>query len=308
MTSVNSTNAVRVFIRLVALFVVLGSAPSVIAQLNSSRARGALRRMAGFELTNGAVRVKTVTASSNTSANITAELRTVFRFEQDDRGRWRAADVRVAPDRWEDVALISSALSTEVPGDDCTAPGFQLGKKPSIEPTPRRARCLLGALLGIQVPSDAIRIQEVAPSPLPFASKESATVVAWISVEARAINEAKGWRISEIRTGNRDWVNLDQLVAAVNQQKRNRARAEMKKIAEALERYRAAKGSYIVSDSHAVLIDHLSPAYLREVIRLDPWRQPYKYVGQRDTFMLASPGPDGKEGTADDIGLGKQWM
>jgi len=257
--------------------------------------------MAGFELPNGAVRVKTITETSKTTATVTAELRTVFRFGQDDAGHWRVAEVRVAQDRWEDVALIRSALLAQLPVDECSAPGFQLGRKAPIEPTPKRVRCLLGALSGIPVPSDAIRVQEIALSPVPLASKESATVVAWIAIEARAVSDAKGWHISEMRTGNRDWVNLDQLVVAVNQQKQNRARADMQRIAEALERYRAARGTYLVSDSHAVLIDHLSPAYLRDVIRLDPWRQPYRYVGQRDTFTLVSPGPDGKDGTADDI-------
>lgn len=301
MTSVKHTTVVRFVISLAALSLILVTVQITSAQLNSSRARGALRRMAGFELTNGAVRVKTITDASKTTANVTAELRTVFRLEQDEAGHWRVAEVRVAPDRWEDVALISNALSAPFPVDECSAPGFQLGRKAPIEPTPKRVRCLLGSLLGIAVPSDAVRIQEIAPSPVPLASKPSATVVAWIGVETRAVNEAKGWRISEIRTGNRDWINLDQLVASVNQQKQNRARSDMQRIAEALERYRADKGAYLVSDSHAVLIDHLSPAYIREVIRLDPWRQPYKYVGQRDTFTLMSPGPDGKDGTADDI-------
>ena len=305
MTSVKHTTAVRFIISLAALSLILATVQTTRAQLNSSRARGALRRMAGIELTNGAVRVKTITDASKTTANVTAELRTVFRLEQNVAGHWRVAEVRVAPDRWEDVALLGSALSTHLPVDECNTPSFQLGRKAPIEPTPKRARCLLGSLVGIAVPSDAVRIQEIAPFPLPLASQASATVVAWIGVEARAVNEAKGWRISEIRTGNRDWVNLDQLLVAVNQQKQSRARADMQRIANALERYRADKGAYIVSDSHAVLIDHLSPAYIREVIRMDPWRQPYKYVGQRDTFTLVSPGPDGKDGTADDIARSK---
>lgn len=301
MTSSKHTTAVRLVISLAALSFVLVTVQATKAQLNSSRARGALKRMAGFELTSGAVRVKTITDASKTTANVTAELRSVFRLEQDDAGHWRVAEVRVAPDRWEDVTLISNALSAQLPVDKCSAPGFQLGRKAPIEPSPKRVRCLLGSLLGIGVPSDAIRIQEIAPSPVPLASKESATVVAWIAVEARVVTDSKGWRISEIRTGNRDWVDLDQLVVAVNQQKQNRARADMQRIAEALERYRADKGAYLVSDSHAVLIDHLSPSYISEVIRLDPWRQPYKYLGQRDAFTLVSPGPDGKDGTADDI-------
>ena len=305
MISVKHTTAVRFILSLATLSLILVTVETTSAQLNSSRARGALRRMAGIELTNSAVRVKTITDASKTTANVTAELKTVFRLEQDDAGHWRVAEVRVAHDRWEDVALIANALSAPWPVDECSAPGFQLGRKAPVEPTPKRVRCLLGSLLGIAVPSDAIRIQEIAPSPVPLASKESATVVAWIAVEARAVNEAKAWRISEMRTGNRDWVNLEQLVASVNQQKQNRARADMQRIADALERYRADKGAYLVSDSHAVLIDHLSPAYIREVIRLDPWRQPYKYVGQRDTFTLVSPGPDGKEGTGDDIARSK---
>ena len=305
MTSVKHTTAVRFVIILGVLSLIPFTVQTTRAQLNSSRARGALRRMAGIELTNGAVRVKTITDASRTTANITAELRTVFRLEQDEAGHWRAAEVRVAPDRWEELALISTALSSRFPVDECSASGFQRGDKAPIEPIPKRVRCLLGSLLGIPVPSDAVRIQEIAPSPVPLASKPSATVVAWIGVEARAVNDAKGWRISELRTGDRDWVNLDQLVAAVNQQKENRARGDMQRIADALERYRADKGAYLVSDSHAVLIDHLSPAYIREVIRLDPWRHPYKYVGQPDTFTLVSPGPDGKDGTADDIARSK---
>ena len=305
MASVNQTSRLRFVVSVAALFLTLASFQITEAQLNSSRARGALRRMAGIELTNGAVRVRTITDEGKTSATVAAELRTVFRFEQDERGRWRVAEVRVAQDRWEEVAMITNALAAQPPVDECTAPGFQLGKKAPIEPTPKRVRCLLGSLLGIAVPSDAIRIQEIAPSPVPLASKESAIVVAWIGVQARALSDGKGWRITEIRTGNREWINLDQLVAALNLQKQNQARADMKRIADALERYRAEKGAYIVSDSHAVLIDHLSPAYIREVIRLDPWRQPYKYVGQRDSFTLVSPGPDGKDGTADDIARSK---
>lgn len=284
----------------VSLMIVAGQ--TVRAELSSSRARRALTRMAGFELTNSSVRIKTITDTSKTTADVTAELRMVFRFEQDVSGSWRVAEVRTAPDRWEQVAMISNALAAQVPVDECAAPDPPLREESAVVPSPKRVRCLLGSLLGIAVPSDAIRIQEVEPFALPLASQMSTTVVAWIRVDAHAVTDPKnGWRISEIRTGNRDWVNLDQLAVAVNQQKQNRARADLERIADALEKYRGDKGAYIISDSHAVLIDHLSPKYIREVIRLDPWHQPYKYVGQRDTFALSSPGPDGKDGTSDDI-------
>lgn len=278
------------------------AAETARAELSASRARRALTRMAGFELTSGAVRVRTVTDTSKTTADVTAELRTVFRFEQDSQGRWRAAEVRIGPDRWEEVDLISRSLNAAIAIDECTATDPPLRGRLAVDPSPKRVRCLLGNLFGIAVPSDAIRIQEIAPFVLPLASQPSATVVAWIRVDARAVNDSKsGWRIGQLRTGSRDWINLDQLVAAVNQEKQSRAQTDLQRIAEALEKYRGDRGAYIVSDSHAILIDHLSPKYLLEVIRLDPWHQPYKYAGQRDTFTLSSTGPDGKEGTPDDI-------
>jgi len=278
------------------------AAETARAELSSNRARRALTRMAGFELTNGAVRVRTVTDTSKTTANVTAELRTVFRFEQDSKGRWRAAEVRIGPDRWEEVDLISQSLNAGVTIDECTATDPPLRGSLAVDPSPKRVRCLLGHLLGVAVPSGHGTSQRLVPFVLPLASQPSATVVAWIRVDARAVNNSKaGWRIAQLRTGSRDWINLDQLVAAVNQEKQRRAQADLQRIAEALEKYRGDRGAYIVSDSHAILIDHLSPKYLLEVIRLDPWHQPYKYAGQRDTFTLSSTGPDGKEGTADDI-------
>ncbi len=300
MIFLNRPQARPVVLSLLAVSVLFISGVSARGELSTSRARRALTRVAGFELTNGAVRVKTVTNTSNTTADVTAELRTVFRLEQDQRGRWRVSEVRTAPNRWEDVILISNALAAQIPNDECTLSGPPL--RAAVDPTPKRVRCLLGSLFGLDVPSDAIRIQEIAPFALPFATQPSATVVAWIRVDARAVSDSKaGWRIAEIRTGSRDWVKLDQAVAALNQLKQNKAHADLQRIADALESYRRDRGGYIVSDSHAVLIDHLSPRYLRQVIRVDPWNQPYKYVGQRDRFTLISHGADGKEGTPDDI-------
>ncbi len=76
-------------------------------------------------------------------------------------------------------------------------------------------------------------------------------------------------------------------------------------IARALEKFRKERGFYVVSDSEAVAIDHLSPRYLARVIRVDPWHQPYKYLGERDHFVLRSTGPDAKDNTPDDIELKK---
>jgi hypothetical protein len=160
---------------------------------------------------------------------------------------------------------------------------------------------LLGNLFGVQVPSDAVRIQEVAPFAIPLASQPSTTVVAWIQIEARLMNESGGWKVTELRTGNRDWLKVEPFLAALNQAKLETAHAELTTIAQALERFRSERGSYLISDNQAAAIDHLSPRYLARVIRVDPWKQPYTYQGQRDRFTLSSSGPDRKEATADDI-------
>ena len=271
------------------------------AELSSSQARKAIARMPGFELTSGAVRIKTI--APGPPVEVTADIRNVFKFEQDEKGRWRIAEIRTAQDRWEAIEFIAAATSADPSTTECNATDPPFRGAAALDPSVKRARCLVGALTGIEVPSDAVRIQEVNPLPLPLASRASAVVVAWITVNARLVNEGKGWQVSELRTGNRDWVKLQPLLEALNEKKRAQARSDMESMAHALELYREARGSYVVSDSHAVLIDHLNPRYLAKIIRVDPWNHPYKYDGQRDRFTLHSLGSDGKDLTADDIQL-----
>jgi hypothetical protein len=271
------------------------------AELSSKQARKAITQMAGFELTSGAVRVKAI--APGTPPEVTADIRSVFKFEQDEADRWRIAEIRTAQDRWESIALIAAAAHAYLAKDECHAPDPPFKGSVAVDPSVKRARCLIGVLTGIDVPSDAVRIQQVNPMAVPFASQASAVVVAWIRVTARLVNEGKGWQVSELRTGNRDWVKLQPLIGALNEKKRAQVRSEMEIMAQALERYRQDRGFYVVSDSHAVLIDHLNPRYLSRIIRVDPWNHPYKYDGQRERFAIVSAGPDGKDQTGDDIQL-----
>jgi hypothetical protein len=257
--------------------------------------------MAGFELTGSAVRVKGIT--SGRPAEVTADIRNVFKFEQDERGLWRISEIRTAQDRWESIDFIADAARVTRASGECNVPDPPFKGAAAIDPSVKRARCLIGALTGVDVPSDEVRIQEVEPMPIPLASRASAVVVAWIRVTARLVNEGKGWQVSELRTGNREWLKLQPLVAALNERKTAQARSDMEAMSQALERYRRDRGFYVVSDSQAVLIDHLNPRYLAKIIRVDPWSHPYKYDGQRDHFTLHSAGADGKDMTGDDIQL-----
>jgi len=278
-------------------------APTVGAELTPKQARKLITRMAGFELTNGSVRVKSISATSAAAAEVTAEIRMVFKFEKDKQGSWRVAEIRTGPDRWEDLTFVAGALRSQVTTTECNAPDPPFKGALAIDPSVKRARCLLGNLLGVEVPSDAVRIQEVAPLPIPLAPQPSAVVIAWIRVEARLVNGSKGWQVGELRTGKREWVRLEPLVVALNEEKQQKARTDLESMAKALELFRGERGFYVVSDKHSVVVDHLNPRYLRQIIRVDPWRQPYKYDGQRDHFTLRSAGPDGKDNTADDVKL-----
>ena len=162
--------------------------------------------------------------------------------------------------------------------------------------TPKEARRLIARMAGIQLPSDAVRVKDVS------AMGNSATVIAQVETAFRFDKSGDGkWRVSEIRTGDRRWEDVDMLVKALNVEKTARAHAELESIATALESFRRDRGSYLESKSEGTLIDNLNPRYLKSVIRVDPWHQPYEYEGTRTSFVLRSAGPDEKPNTADDV-------
>ncbi len=288
---------VVIFLRLGLLLILVTG--EVRADLSAKQARKLITRMAGIELPRGAVRVKKISSTSNSSAEATAEINAIFRLSTNTRGLWRVAELRVGQDRWEELGPVA-ALHTETLSSACDGPDLS-SRGPATEPNTKRARCLIAAVLGVQLPSDAVRIKTVSPLELPLASRPSAVVESLITVEFRFARDKGDWLVAALRTGKDEWVSPEILVASANETKRMRAREEMDAIAQALARFRTERQSYVVSESQAVLVDYLSPRFLSRVIRLDPWREPYRYRGERDNFTLRSLGADRKENTADDI-------
>lgn len=272
------------------------------AELRSSQARKLITRMGGLELPGNAVRIKTITAAGDSSVEVAAEIVTTFRLASNDRGLWRAVEVRTGPNRWESLELLSSSPEVENASSHCDVSEFAGLKKEAPEPGTKRARCVVAALLGVRLPSDEVRIKSVDASALPFGSSPSSLVEALIRVDVRIVQSRQsGWAVTELRTGSRNWVSLETLLAAANEDKARRARGDLQAMARALEEFRTERHAYVISDSQAVLIDHLSPRYLKRVIRLDPWNRPYQYQGNSESFTLKSIGADGKENTPDDI-------
>ena len=268
------------------------------AELSAKLARKLITRMAGIDIPSGAVRVKRI-SSANSSAEATAEINATFRLAPNTQGRWRVAELRVGQDRWEALGPVA-ALHTEVPSGACDVPELA-SRSNTTEPSTKRARCLIAAVLGVQLPSDAVRIKSVAPFELPLASQPSAIVESLITVEVQFAQEKGNWLVVALRTGDHEWIRPEILMASLTVDKRMQARAEMEAIARALAKFKSERQSYVISDSQAVLVDYLSPRFLSRVIRLDPWREPYRYRGDRDNFTLRSLGADRIEDTEDDI-------
>ena len=264
------------------------------ADIGQKQARKVIQTMAGWSLPKDAVRIDSIRASGADTAEVRAEIETVLRLRLYE-GHWQLREIRVASDRWEQLEVIARAAKVELPADECVTP------LSSTELTTKHARCLVAALFGVALPSDEVRIREVSPFGLPIGSESSALVVALVRADFRLARDAKNWHVAQFKSGNRDWINVTDLIAAIDQIKRSEASEDLSTIAKALGNFHRDRGYFVVSDKESVLIDHLSPRYLARVIRVDPWHRPYQYDGQQDRYSLRSLGPDGKPNTPDDI-------
>ena len=279
-------------------FVIL-SAIEARADISRKDARRALQNMLGWSLPSDDVRIRGIRSSAE-GAEVSAEIQTVFRLRLFE-GHWQLRELRIAPDRWERLEVIARAAGAELPAGECDAPSEFARSKSDTELTTKRARCLIANLFAVTLPSDDVRIKEISPFGLSIGSESSALIVAFVRADFRLVRDAKRWRVAEFKSGSREWVNVAGLAAAIDQVKRTAAADELSTIAKALGDFRRERGSFVVSDSESVLIDHLSPRYLPRVIRVDPWYRPYQYDGQPDHFSIRSLGPDGKRDTPDDV-------
>ena len=273
---------------------------NVRADLSQNDARKAIQTMFGASLPSSAVRIEQVRAGAEGVAEVTAEIQAVFRARQVD-GRWRLREIRIGQDTWERLETVSQALGVMLPSGSCDEPSLFVRDSGATALTVKRSRCLVAELLGVTLPSDQVRVKDMSALNLPFGSESSALITAFIKIDLRLTQDNRSWRVSEFKSGTREWTRVDTLSSALNETKRVNATDDLTAIASALIEYRRERGSFVVSDKESVLIDHLNPRYLTRVIRVDPWHRAYQYEGAQDRFSLRSLGPDGKSGTADDI-------
>lgn len=286
-------------------------APSAGAQkrprpaLSEKDARRAIAAAPGFALREGAVRVREVSAAGAVPVTVLAEVTAGARLAwvEDERAtqdggvfkrkRWRAVEFRTGDRNWEAFDLVAAALDPQ-----------------SVEPARAALEELVTEFETRQRQSKGAAIEPLTRGPLTVKqlSALGSTVVAELTVEAtfRLAREGRGrWRVSEILLGDFASGDPGSVWRRVDARKAERAREELEALRAGLERFRQERGFYVVSDSEVVLVDHLSPAYIGRVVRLDPWLRPYRYNGARDRFTLSSDGADGKQGTPDDVTLSR---
>lgn len=328
---------------LVVAFVVCVFAADASAQkkpkpaLKEKDARRAVAETPGFALRTGAVKVKEVSPAGSTPVKVSAGVTVAFRLVrvEDERvaqtgglfkvKRWRAVEFRTGDRAWEEFDLDADRvgverleaarraleeLATEFEArqskvgagweatardvEDEASHASEAGakkKKKKEEPAKKTAEPLTRGPLTIKqlslMGSSAVAEVEVAAN---FS----------LSKDARG-----KWRVTSIEVGGETLSELETLWRSIDARKAARAREDLAAIREALEAFHRERGFYVVGEDSVVLLDHLSPHYAKRIIRIDPWHNPYRYTGSTAAYTLASDGPDGKRGTADDVTLSR---
>jgi len=109
------------------------------------------------------------------------------------------------------------------------------------------------------------------------------------------------WRIEAVRLGDRDWISMDELLAAIQDARRRQTEKSLQLLAAGVAEYRKKNGSPPNAADIVALTDILHPTYMSDLIRTDAWGRALHYEAAGGGFRLASWGADGQRGTADDI-------
>jgi hypothetical protein len=299
--------------------------------LKESDARRAIAGTPGFALRTGAVKVREVSPAGSTPVTVSAGVTVAFRLVsvEDERvpqtggvfkvKRWRAAEFRTGDRAWEEFDLVAEALGGARLEVARRALEELVTEFEAQQAASARADAVVVPSVSAEGDGKGKKQDEAekkkTPEPLtrgPLTIKQlspmGSSAVAEVEVAAvfSLSKDARGkWRVTGFEVGGESISDLNTPWQTANARKAARARADLAEMRDALEAFRRERGSYVEGSDSVVLLDHLSPRYAKRIIRLDPWRNPYRYNGTQATYTLASDGPDGKPDTADDVTLSR---
>lgn len=273
--------------------------------LKQSEARRVIAATPGFSLRTGAVKVLDVSPAGSEPVSVTAEVTEAFRLVQveDERApqtggvfktkRWRAVEFRTGDRSWEEFDSMAAAAGAE-----------------RVEAARRAVEELVAEFDARARESKEKTVEPLTRGPMTIKSLSAmgSSAVAEVVVAATfrlSRDESGRRRVSEVLLGGETLSDLASLWQRADAVKAERARAELAALRDALEAFRAERGFYVEAKDSVALLDHLSPRYLKRVVRIDPWHNPYRYEGTASSYTLASDGPDGKQHTPDDVTLAR---
>ena len=159
----------------------------------------------------------------------------------------------------------------------------------------RQARELIQNIAGANLTKDQVQIKNIS------GGAGGVIVEAQIETAFRLTKGKDGWRIAEARLGAGQWESFDLIEEALRREKVRRTNDLLRQIADGLGAYKSDRGQFVESDRIAVLLDFLSPRYVKSPQRVDLWGNELEYQGSATNYRLISFGPDRKLGTKDDL-------
>ena len=145
---------------------------------------------------------------------------------------------------------------------------------------------------------DSIQIQRIVSQTEKDAIAETSVALAF---EFKRDKTADPWRIAAVRMGDRDWVGVNEIIAAVNEIRRRTTLESFQKLATGISVFEQRTGASPKATDIVSLTNILHPTYMADLVRLDGWGRQIRYEVVESRFRLLSDGADGIRGTADDL-------
>ena len=310
----------------IVLISLLFSTSCAAPRLARSDAQQKIAALGPSRLITDAVEIRRIDPQSENMAVVDSAVTLAFQFKRESRNaQWEVAAIRFG----DPFCAIRGKFGCAIYGSDWINMPEILGaipsgpppKSPSNAGSVDRVTELAGELNGL-LPSDRgiseldeerKRIAELSQSKL---VPNAITIRRIISqTENQAIAESTvaltfqfkrnglggSWYPSTVRLGERSWIDISNLLAALNEGRRHETTASLNALVAGIETYRRANGSIPKARNISDLTDVLHPQYMTDLVRVDAWGRPLDYSVTGSTFHVASRGQDGIAGTSDDI-------
>jgi len=162
------------------------------------------------------------------------------------------------------------------------------------------ARRQIAAIGSSALVPGSIQVQRIVSQTDKDAIAETTVALAF---EFKRDKPSDAWHVAAVRLGDRDWVGLDELVTAINDNRRRSTLQSLQTLARGITAFQQRNGSLPSAKDIESLNDVLHPNYMTDLVQTDAWGRPILFEIAPPGYRLLSLGPDGIRGTADDIQL-----